>query len=85
MTCVKVIKVIRQASPSPGAIRVVTPGPPGPQGEQGPPGQSELAALTDVDVSGKTAKSLLYYDAASGKWIGDSIQTIIEVTDGGNF
>lgn len=49
------------------------------------PAPVALANLTDVDVSAKTAKSLLYYDTAAGKWKGDSLQTILTVTDGGNF
>lgn len=46
---------------------------------------NSLAGLTDVEVSAKTNKSILYYDSATGKWIGDNLQTILTVTDGGNF
>ena len=44
-----------------------------------------LSALTDVEVSTKTSQSLLYYDSSAGKWKGDSLQTILTLTDGGNF
>lgn len=40
---------------------------------------TQLAALNDVDVSGKSGGSLLYYNSATGKW---SPETFI---DGGNF
>lgn len=69
----------------PQVVEVTTTGPQGPVGPPGPAGAAQLSELTDVDVTGRGEKSLLYYDAASGKWIGDSIQTIIEVTNGGNF
>jgi hypothetical protein len=44
-----------------------------------------LADLTDVNVSAKTSKSILYYDAVVNEWKGDNLQTILTVTDGGNF
>lgn len=87
MSCPEGIQLIDACIPT--VIQVVTPGPPGPAGPQGPAGSGSgsttLAALTDVNVSAKVNKSLLYYDSVSGKWLGDSIQTITEVTNGGNF
>lgn len=68
-----------QAPSQPAVVEVITPGP------QGPPGPNELSGLSDVDVTGKTAKSILYYDASEGVWKGDNLQTILTVTDGGNF
>lgn len=68
-----------QAPSQPAVVEVITPGP------AGPAGASELALLSDVDVTNKTAKSVLYYDAVSGTWKGDNLQTILTVTDGGNF
>jgi len=38
-----------------------------------------------VDTTAKVSKSILYYDAESGEWKGDSAQTILTVTDYGNF
>lgn len=68
-----------QAPAQPAVVEVVHPGP------QGPPGASSLAALEDVNTSSKVNQSVLYYDSASGKWKGDSLQTILTVADGGNF
>jgi hypothetical protein len=44
-----------------------------------------LADLSDVNVSAKVSKSILYYDMVANKWKGDSLQTIFTVADGGNF
>ena len=55
----------------------------GPQGPPAPP--YALGDLTDVNATGKVANSVLYYDATSGKWKGDDINTVISLTDGGNF
>jgi hypothetical protein len=56
---------------------------PGPQGPAAP--VVGLGDLTDVNTTAKVAKSILYYDAESGEWKGDSAQTILTVTDYGNF
>ena len=45
----------------------------------------ELSDLRDVNIGGKVAGSVLYYDQASSKWKGDDINTITTLTDGGNF
>ncbi len=60
-------------------------GPQGPQGVQGPPGPSTLAGLTDVDVSGKVEKSLLVFNQATNKFVANNVNTIITISDGGNF
>lgn len=59
----------------------------GPQGPPGPPGPSAsfLSDLQDVDVADRTDGSVFYYDAALGKFVADSIETRITLTDGGNF
>ena len=44
-----------------------------------------LAALTDVNVTSRVDKSVLYFDTASSKWRGDSDQTVGTLTDFGNF
>jgi hypothetical protein len=71
-----------QAPAQPAVVEVLTPGPAGPPGASG---VSDLAALNDVNVASKTDKSVLYYDAAAGEWKGDDLQTIVTLTDGGNF
>lgn len=55
----------------------------GPQGPEAPP--YALGDLTDVNTTAKVANSVLYYDAASSTWKGDDINTVITLTDGGNF
>lgn len=75
-------QTIEVVSPTaPLTVEVQTAGP------QGPP-LSEvltLADLVDVDVTGKVASSVLYYDTISGKWLGNDINTVVTLTDGGNF
>ena len=61
-------------------IEVITAGPQGPSAPAG-----SLNELPDVDTTGATQKSLLYYDAASAPWRGDQIHTVITLTDGGAF
>lgn len=48
-------------------------------------GSSALNQLTDVSEIAKVEGSVLYYSAGAGKWKGDNIQTIVTLTDGGNF
>lgn len=63
-----------------GVVEVVT---------QGPAGASASAfgvgELADVDDSARVDKSVLYYDQSAGKWKGDDVNTILTITDGGNF
>lgn len=56
---------------------------PGPQGPAAP--AYGLGDLTDVDTSAKVANSVLYYDPSSGMWLGNDINTVTTLTDGGNF
>lgn len=66
-------------------------GPTGPQGPQGVPGTDAGGALTsiggipDVDITSKTDTSVLYYNAATAKFRADNINTILTLTDYGNF
>lgn len=97
MTCPAVVKVTVPSGPAvikvtaaaaPAVVRVATPGPIGPQGPQGvagPAGSTTLAALTDVNTTAKAQGSVLYYDQGSGKWKGDDVNTLVTITDGGNF
>lgn len=73
------------------AVEVVSPTAPltveiqtaGPQGPAGP--TVGLGELNDVDTSAKVGGSVLYYDATSGQWKGNDINTITTLTDGGNY
>lgn len=66
-------------------LKLIEPGPPGPAGPTGPTGASRFADLLDVNVTGKVDNSVLYYDQASEKFIADDINTVVTITDGGNF
>lgn len=44
-----------------------------------------LETLNDVDVSMKQDSSVLYYDAVAQLWKGDDVNTMVSLTDGGNF
>lgn len=73
-------QTIEVVSPTaPLTVEVQTTGP------QGPTPANTLASLTDVDTTNKVANSVLYYNSTSGKWLGDDINTVITLTDGGNF
>lgn len=74
----QVIEVIAPTAPL--TVEVQTAGPQGPSATA-----YGLGDLTDVDTTGKVANSVLYYDAASGEWKGNDINTVITLTDGGNF
>lgn len=52
---------------------------------QGPQGPSTLAGLSDVNVNNRVRHSVLYYDHEQGMWLGDGLNTIEEVVNGGNF
>lgn len=49
-------------------------------GPQGP-----AATGFDIDSSGKVDKSVVYYDSSAGQFKADNLQTILTLTDGGNF
>lgn len=78
------------AAPS---ITVTTAAPPqiievGIIGPQGPAGTAEnlsLSNLTDVNIVQKVNNSVLYYDASSTKFVANDVNTITNLTDGGNF
>jgi hypothetical protein len=56
-------------------------------GPQGPPLNEvlRLGDLANVSDTAKVSGSVLYYDATSSTWKGDDINTIVTITDGGNF
>lgn len=70
------------APAAPAVVEVATAGPQGPPGVAG---STTLSGLTDVNTASKVAGSVLYYDASTGKWLGDDINTIVTITDGGNW
>lgn len=77
-----------QAPAAPAVVQVAVEGPQGPPGPQGPAGASgvtTLAGMSDVNVTAKVNQSVLYWDQASGKWRGDDINTVVTITDGGNW
>ena len=59
---------------------LVTLSTPGPKETIG-----KLSSLNDVDVSEKVDSSVLYYDGGSDTFKADDLNTIITITDGGNF
>jgi hypothetical protein len=44
-----------------------------------------LTDLSNVDITGTIDNSVMTYDQASGKFVANSIHTILTITDGGNF
>jgi hypothetical protein len=44
-----------------------------------------LEELIDVDASEKQDNSVLYYNLFDQKWKGDDVNTLVSLTDGGNF
>lgn len=71
-----------QVPTAPVTVEVVTAGP---QGAAGVGGSTALSGLSDVDVSQKVDKSVLYFDASGAKWLGNDVNTLITITDGGHF
>ena len=61
-------------SPSTTVVTASTAGPQGPQGEG-----------FEVDASAKVNKSVVYFDASSGKFKADDIWTTDTLVLGGNF
>lgn len=60
-------------------------GPTGPIGATGAAGVTTLSALTDVNVSAKVDKSILVWDDTTGKFVANDTNTVVTITDGGNF
>jgi hypothetical protein len=46
---------------------------------------TSLEGLSDVDVSGKQDRSVLYYSAGAETWKGDDVNTLVSLSDGGSF
>ena len=67
-------------------VEVVIAGPQGIQGPQGVAGSDRpLGDLPDVDTTGAVDKSVLFYDAEAQQWVGNDVNTIVALTDGGGF
>jgi hypothetical protein len=66
---------------TPTVVTAVTAGPQGPGGEAA----TRFRDLTDVDITSATNYSLLYFNNATQKIVGDADITTRTVTDGGNF
>ena len=67
-------------SPTTSTVEIITAGPQGPTAPV-----AGIGDIPDVDTSAAVANSVLYYGAASETWMGDDINTIITITDGGGF
>jgi hypothetical protein len=46
---------------------------------------TNLGDLNDVNTNDKVEKSVLTYDQTSGKFVANDVNTILTITDGGNF
>jgi hypothetical protein len=44
-----------------------------------------LNTLSDVNTTAAVDNSVLYYDSVAAEWKGNDINTVISITDGGNF
>jgi hypothetical protein len=72
-------RIIELAVPAtPVVVEVATAGPQGPT-------TPSIGDIGDVNTAGAVDKSVLYYDNANSVWRGDDINTIVTLTDGGNF
>lgn len=74
------ITTVVKSPASPVVIDVVTVGPQG-----GATSSQTFASLLDVDVTGLTDQAVVYYSSASAKFKADGTNTILSLTDGGNF
>jgi len=73
-------QVIEITTPSaPAVVEVVTEGP------IGPPYITYLAQLDDVNTSERVGGSVLVYDEETSQWVGNDVNTVVTLTDGGNF
>jgi hypothetical protein len=73
------LTTVVQSPSAPVVIDVVTPGP------QGAFIPQKLANLEDMDVTGLTDQAVVYYSSVSAKFRADGTNTILSLTDGGNF
>jgi phosphoribosylformimino-5-aminoimidazole carboxamide ribonucleotide (ProFAR) isomerase len=48
-------------------------------------GVTTFAQLQDVNVANKVDQAVVYYNAADAKFKADGLNTILSLTDGGNF
>lgn len=49
------------------------------------PGKYALGELSDVNTIGKIDQSVLTYDQSTGTFVANDVNTVITITDGGNF
>lgn len=61
-------------------VEVITAGPQGPSAPVGAFGD-----IPDVDTTAAVDKSVLFYDAEAQQWVGNDVNTIVTLTDGGGF
>ena len=73
---------IIQTPTAPVLVDVITEGP---QGSAGASGASTFAGLQDVDATSVQDQAVVYYNAMSAKFKVDGTNTILSLTDGGNF
>lgn len=87
--------VIRAGEPSSITLKTngVT-GPQGPRGEPGVPGPPgpppdlsglRLEDLSDIDITRRVDESILCFDASRDLFVANDINTLVTLTDGGNF
>ena len=73
-----------QSQATPLRVDVVTAGPQGPPGTSAT-GSNTFVGLSDVDATLSQDQAVVYYNAASAKFKVDGTNTILSLTDGGNF
>jgi hypothetical protein len=67
------------------SVAVITEGPQGPQGPAASAENLYFAQLQDVNVADRVDQAVVYYSSASAKFKADGTNTILSLTDGGNF
>ena len=70
----QVIEITTPASPA--VVEVAT---------VGPQAAAYIGQLEDVNTTGRVDGSVLVYDEEESKWVGNNINTVVTLTDGGNF
>ena len=73
---------IIQTPTAPVLIDVITAGP---QGSSSVNTATTFAGLQDVDATAVQDQAVVYYNAMSAKFKVDGTNTILSLTDGGNF
>jgi len=73
------------AVPSTSVVELITEGPQGPPGPMGSADNLTFAQLVDVNVTNKVDQAVVYFNAGDAKFKADGLNTILSLTDGGNF